>query len=255
MFQVTKYLKVISFMLIILSSNSTFAREITIARGNGEYPPNEMHIDGVLTGFHIELEQAVFKNMDLAVKFVSVPWSRALLNMKNNIDDAITYVGKNEERAEYIIFDRENIISNISFAIYTRKGEEAKLNTYADISKLSDYPGKILGLLGYSYGPLDAYEEKMKRVREIPQLVTLLLNKRFDLAVFSMEELKYMYKDKPELKELVILEGHPYNVTDVYLGFSKKKENVDLSKRFGIELNKFKASDNYKALQKKYGGA
>ena len=58
-----------------------------------------MVVDGKLTGFHIELIEAVAKQTDIDVRFESVPWKRAQQMIKNGQGDAISYISKNNERS------------------------------------------------------------------------------------------------------------------------------------------------------------
>ena len=47
-------------------------------RGDDDYPPNEMEVDGKLTGIHIDVVRAVAENLGLKIVFKSVPWDRAV---------------------------------------------------------------------------------------------------------------------------------------------------------------------------------
>lgn len=53
-----------------------------------------MVVDGVLTGFHIELVQEAARYIDLDVRFESLPWNRDIEMLKKGDADAITYMAK-----------------------------------------------------------------------------------------------------------------------------------------------------------------
>jgi polar amino acid transport system substrate-binding protein len=107
----------VGIILLLISIFPTFmtnisnASELTILRRNEDYPPDEMHIDGKLTGFHIELIQNAAKSIPLTVKFESVPWKRAIQMLKFGKADALSYVSRNSSRENYAIFIDHNILT------------------------------------------------------------------------------------------------------------------------------------------------
>jgi ABC-type amino acid transport substrate-binding protein len=95
--------KLLYFASIILAlrPHYSMAAELLILRGNENYPPDEMHVDGVLTVFHIELIQNAAQLIPLTIKFESIPWRRAIQMLKNGEGDALSYASKNPAREKY----------------------------------------------------------------------------------------------------------------------------------------------------------
>ena len=61
-----------------LGAGTAFAEKLSIVRGDGDYPPYEMILDGKLKGVHVDLVKRVAAKLDFKVEFESVPWSRAV---------------------------------------------------------------------------------------------------------------------------------------------------------------------------------
>ncbi len=245
------------FLLCLLwspfsASQEINAREIEVVRGDGDYSPYEMVIEGKLTGFHIELAEVIAKQLNIKLIFESLPWKRALAMVENGLVDAITYVGKNPRRERYIIFTPGNELSWAVFGLVLldkRKNEIQFSND--DLASLSRY--KIGQLLGYSYGnEFDTSSLVRSFFNNNDQLIGMLRTKRIDIAILNKEEYQNQNynedRDQPKLAVLDNLIG-----TGNFIGFSRKLKLEGLSKQFSKALINFKKTPEFRDLQKKYG--
>ncbi len=68
------FFKIFMFgFLLLLTTRSISGAEsdLLVVRGSGEYPPNEMMVDGKLVGFHIDIINEVAGLLNLKVTFKS----------------------------------------------------------------------------------------------------------------------------------------------------------------------------------------
>ncbi len=79
--------------------------------GDGFYPPYDMVIDNTLTGFHIDLINAVADQLQITITFETYPWKRAVEMLKNGKVDAVTYMSKTAEREQFGYFFDGNVLS------------------------------------------------------------------------------------------------------------------------------------------------
>ena len=234
------------------SSQEVNGREMHIVRGDGDYSPYEMVINNQLTGFHIELIQIIAKQLNIELIFESLPWKRALAMVEKGLADAITYVGKNTRRERYIIFTPGNELSWAVFALVVldrRKNDIHFPNGH--FTSLKGY--KIGQLLGYSYGEeFDQSTLNRSFYNNNDQLIGMLRTKRIDIAIFNKEEYENKRYNQDDVQaRLAVLDN--LIGTGNFIGFSKKLKLEALAGEFSQALIKFKTTQGFKKLQKKYG--
>jgi len=227
-------------------------KELHVVRGNGEYPPHEMTVDGKLVGIHIDLVTAVAKELKLKLSIESYPWARAVQRIKQGRSDAITFLGKNSKREAFTYYFEGNITSYTKMVLFIAKDREKEIRYTGDLHALKPYVIAIQR--GYSYGEQfdnanyltkDAFETKL-------QIAQLLLHKRIDIGIVNLSELKYGLKNAGVLDKLVILQP-PVTRSPVYIGFSKAKAPEALAKQFSHTMAAFKKKPAYQNILKKYG--
>ena len=239
-------------LLCCLCCSLSYSQEIHVVRGNGDYSPYEMVRNDELIGFHIELTHIIAKQLDIELVYESLPWKRALAMVEKGLADAITYVGKNARRDRYIIFTPGNELSWAVFGLVVLDSRKNDIHfSNNDFTSLSSY--KVGQLLGYSYGDqFDSSSLKRSFFNENDQLIGMLRTKRVDIAILNKEEFdnkKYNQdRDKAKLAVLnnVIGSGN-------FIGFSRKLKHEGLAKQFSRTMLKFKRTQQFIDLQKKYG--
>ena len=148
--------RLLSALITALLALSAYAdTTVSIVRGDGDYFPKEYVEDAELKGLHIELIQAVAKDLDVHVIFKSLPWKRAIQELKKGNFDAITYMSRSDERDLFAWFLKGNIIS--SSQVFPVILAERKAEIEFDGSLESLRPYLIAVGDGYKYGePFDS---------------------------------------------------------------------------------------------------
>lgn len=224
--------------------------EMVVVRGDGQWAPYEMTIDGQLTGFHIELVRSVAQEAGIQVKFVSYPWPRALKMARKGQVDAITYIAINNERQAYIDFHPDNILSGTQHFLVKNK-YRSDITYSGQIEQV--LPHTIVHMSQYSYGELfDSNTDLIKTAVKSPLQIALLIAKeRYDLGIMTKSELE-MLRPAPFINELEILEP-PLHSTSVYLGISKASTKQKLMTNFTESMHSFKQTERYQTLLSTFG--
>ena len=237
-------------ILIAFMTNKSSAADLVVLRGNEDYPPDEMHIDGELTGFNIELIQNVARSISLSVEFESVPWKRAIKMLEKGERDAISYFSKNPTRDKYAIFLSGNILSETNYHFIANNNRQKEIHYNGNIKNLSQY---AIGIQrGYYYGETFNKENfpNQFEFNSVNQLKNSLLKNRIDLAILTMEE----YQDRinnNDFTSITIL----YPALDAsinYLAFSKVRNTNKHAELFAKAMEIYKTSEDYIALKNKY---
>jgi polar amino acid transport system substrate-binding protein len=237
----------------MLSLTSHAKETITIVRGDGNYFPFEYQENGKLTGIHIDLIQAVADELGVNVKFESLPWSRALFDFKLGKYDAMSYVSNTEERETFAYFLEGNIISSFKTfpIVLLRRKKEIAFD--GNITSLTGYT--IAVGQNYKYGePFDTANFLSKYEIPTPSqaVLTKLLNlERVDVIVGSRRNLFQVYSEQ-EINERYHVFEQPVGEDNSYLVFSKVRNKLVMAKKFAMAINKYRSSQAYQALLKKY---
>ncbi len=226
---------------------------ITVVRGEGNYFPVEYMENGKLTGLHIDLIQAVADELELTVKFKSLPWNRGVFDFKQGKYDAMSYISRTEERETFAHFLKGNIISSAKTypIVLSHRSNEVLYD-----GTLTSLTGYIIAVgAGYRYGePFDAADFLSKY--EIPTptqdvLTKLLRLERVDVIIGSKRNLLQIHSEN-EVNEIYHIFEKPVTSDNSYLAFSKVRNKLDLARKFAVALNHYKSSQAYVELLKYY---
>lgn len=240
---------ILPYLALIFTAQSSSAEDLIILRGNIDYPPDEMHIDGLLTGFNIELIQLVAASIPLSIEFQSFPWKRAVNMLKNGEGDAISYLSKTPAREEFALFLEGNIQTetNYHFVINSARKEEIQYNgTLKDLAEYS------IGIQrGYDYGKQFNQEKSLKKIEfnTVDQIKNSLKTNRIDMAIITIEE--YQERKDSVFSNITILYP-PLDSNISYLAFSKIRNRHHYAEQFAKAMSAYKASDAYIKLKEKY---
>lgn len=228
--------------------------KIQIVRGEGDYPPLEMVVNGHLTGVHIEMIRYVAKQLNVDVEFLSLPWARAINYFSEGHSNAISYFGFTEERQGFSYYHSENILSDTRWVLIALEGRKDEFQFDRNLVGLGDV---VIGVQNqYSHGThFDSMKQLQKDVviNEF-DLERMLKNKRHDLAMISYQEFMG-FKERGDFEGIIALS--PAIDTDPqYLAFSSFKDvdgmNKELAKKFALEFRTFKKSKEYRALLEQF---
>lgn len=212
-----------------------------------------MVINNTLTGFHIDLVNAVARKLDLKVSFKSLPWKRAVYMLQNGSLDAVTYMTRTVEREKFGYFLDGNVLSVAQFGYFVLKEREQEFEYSGDIKQLQPY---VIGTIrGYSYGQVfdnATYLSKDDGAGVEEQQIAKLLGKRYDIGIGVVARIRYIARQMGVGDKIVFL--RPYlSKTPCYIVFSKKRDLEQLAQRFADTMEAFKKTEEYQNLKNKYG--
>lgn len=232
--------------------NNQSKNKIVIARGDGFYPPNEMMVDQKVHGLHIDLIKTVAKKMDYDVEFLSVPWVRALHLIENGSVDAISYATKTNPRQRFIIYNDGNKLSMIRNSYFILRENKGKI-IYKDnlINLIGQKIGKIRGYV-YDKKFDDAdFLTKDKRSSNETQIINKLILKHIQIGIGAKDRVRF-YSRQIGVEDKIYFLSPSAKERAVYLGFSIAKNHYHLSSKFANEMIKFKKTDEFKKIKKKW---
>ncbi|WED23630.1 transporter substrate-binding domain-containing protein [Vibrio sp. JC009] len=238
---------------VFFFTNATAQPELTIVRGNKNYPPYEIYQPGEpVTGFHIDLVTAVAERLGVTVTFNSVPWRRALYMIESGQADAITYMGKTPEREQFAIFEPGNKISHSINAFFVRQGEAEKIGYQGDFRKLNGYMiGKVLG---YSYGTnFDNFPwlSITDNAKDEKRQLDMLLAHHIDIGIANKDRVAY-FASQAGIRQKIEFLAPTFSPIPQYLAFSKASPNHEWATPFALAMLEFIQSEEYQLLIKKY---
>ena len=217
-------------VLLLMFAGLTFGevemegKSLTIARSIDDWGPNEfMGEDGEPTGFHIDLIRMAAEELDISIKFVSMPWKRALDTIEKGEVDAISYTIFSSDRTRYLIYEAGNAISIGSTRFAYLKGNDFDRN-------------KLTNLIN---------------VNSEEQLLLMLLEKRVDLILVNIDHLKYKYSNLAEFSKVTSMDIASDSY-DIYLAFSKKRKHEALAKRFASVISRIRQTEKYQKIVQSY---
>lgn len=142
-------LLVFGFLLAIISPITSAAICQKTVRWHPDPPYSSKNIDGVVTGFYVELLQNILQKMGCATKLVEMPWARALLELEAGRLDILPGALITEERKRFALFSAPiNTSPNI---LFMKKSaiEKFQLKSLDDVLKSNFRLGAQIGV---SYG-------------------------------------------------------------------------------------------------------
>ncbi len=200
-------------------------------------------------GFEIELFDAVAMKMGFTVQFLHRPWKRCLYSMENKHADVLISALKTKEREAYLIYPEEPIsISRTGFFTTVEK------NIVFDgtFEPLKEFTIGITS--GFSYG--EAFDSaaflKKDESTETTTILTKVLLGRINLGIGDIAVIRAAAKKENTLDKIKFLEPLVHS-QKLYAVFSKKPGHETLSLEFSKILSKFRTSEEYYSILKKYG--
>lgn len=201
------------------------------------------------SGFEIEIAQAVFSSMGVQPLYREYPWARCIEMMKSGKSDAILTIFKNKERQKYLYYPSEHTLmeSNVLFRL---KGAGPSFD--GNLKKLKNY---VIGVkTSTSYG--EKFDEakflKKEEVAFTESVIKLVENKRVDLGIGPLPLLQYLMKQGGKADKFSLLRPQ-VSQEPLYIAFSRGKDLKNLSEEFAAKLARFKKTEKYKKILKKYG--
>lgn len=144
--------------MVLLINTHVYAGECSkTARWSNDPPYSLQTKDGEIHGIHPDLIREIMKRIPCDVKFVELPWARAVAELKSGRLDLLANAAITPERQEFAFYSRAT--DNSRNVLFVNEQSDKKYK----ISKLADIIGTDFRLgvqIGASYG--DEFEALLK---------------------------------------------------------------------------------------------
>ncbi len=234
---------------VFFVASSTYGQTNNILVVYTEWFPYTYQEKAETLGFEIEILKAVMANMNIDTKFEQYPWNRCLHSLKNGKADVLVSLLKTPEREKFTFYP-DNHISISKTVLFTTAGSNIKFD--GSYEKLKGYSIGVIS--GFSYG--DAFDKAeyltKDTVKNAELLIGKLLHGRNDLGAENQAVIR-AYAHKMKVQDRIRFLKPPIHTQKLYVGFSKMKGLKKMSENFSIALGKFKNSEAYKKILRKYG--
>lgn len=211
----------------------------------GTYPPfNYQDENGKLTGFEVELAEALAKELGVKAEFQPTKWDGILAALESKrLDVVINQVTISDERKKKYDFSTPYTVSGIQALV--RKGTEGDIKTAADLA------GKKVGVgLGTNYeqwlkenvpqADIRTYDDDPTKFQDlnVGRIDAILVDR---LAAFEMVE---------KTGGKLAVTGEPFSRQEA--GIALRKGNPELLAAIDKALAKLKADGTLKQLSEKW---
>lgn len=215
----------------------------------GTYPPfSFVDENGKLTGFEVELSEALAKELGVKAKVQPTKWDGILAALESKrLDVVINQVTISDERKKKYDFSKPYTVSGIQALILKKKAAELNINAAADLA------GKKVGVgLGTNYEQWvkkDVPQAEVRTYEDDPSKFADLRNGRIDaILIDRLAALEYAQKAKD-----TELAGAAFSRLES--GIALRKGEPELLDAINKALDKLRADGTLAKLSNKYFGA
>lgn len=200
------------------------------------------------TGICVDIINQVAQAMNISVRYESYPWKRLLKHGKEGKVDAVMPLFKTDEREQFLAFPETGLIDEAN-RFFTSSSNSIKYS-----GKLTDVVNHKIGVIdNYSYGKnFDNTDFTNKTIVQDPkQLILLVQRKRIELGLGNSKVISYLAKKMDAADEIHFL-SPPVTISQLFIGFSKKRVDKDFVNQFNKQLQKLKTSKKYAEIIQAY---
>lgn len=238
--RIFKILTVLSMFIFVLACGGN-KEKVIIMGTNAEFPPFEYRDSNQITGFDIELANAIAKDMGAKLEIKDMGFDGLIPALQSKkIDFIASGMSVTEERKK-----------NVNFSTGYYKASQViivnKDNT--EITKPEDLKGKKIGVQIGTTGDMEAEKIEnvdLKKYNAAFAAVLELKNKKIDAIVLDYEPAYNFTKQNQEIKLLNV------ELTQEEYAMAVRKEDKDLLESINKTLNTLKSNGEYDKLVKKY---
>ncbi|MDP4090966.1 MAG: basic amino acid ABC transporter substrate-binding protein, partial [Bacillota bacterium] len=216
-------------------AGGTGTKKITVAAIN-DYPPFEFKKDGKLTGFDIELVEAIAKKANLQVEWKEMKFDGIIPALQGNqIDAAISAITIRDDRKQVVNFTDPYFKSGLSLVV----------KKDSSINSLEDLKGKTIvakqGTTGLAKAKelADKYGAKVKILQDDTALYLDVETGNSDATINDFPSAAYKIKVDGDNSKLRILGD---KLTGEDYGIAITKDNKELLDKFNQALKQLQDS-------------
>lgn len=225
------------------------AQALRVAISAEDYPPFYYQQGDTLSGFSVEVLQAVANELGLTLQWQRLPWNRVVQQVASGKADVITVLYKTDTRATQFYYSAQSYLRD---AIVLLCAQPCPHQFDGNLTSLLAQPVAVVR--GFSYGELldKAEFSKAAVVESDPMMFKLLLSRRLQLGIASLLTIQHAADLKQAVDKIAVLHP-PLDFVDIYFAFSRQSAvTPELVSRFDRELGQFKSSAAYSALLQRY---
>ncbi|WP_319779263.1 transporter substrate-binding domain-containing protein [Maridesulfovibrio sp.] len=232
---------------LLLMPTCAFAKKKLIF-ATDSFPPFYYPKNGSPAGIQYELAKIVFNRMNTNFKIIFVPWKRALMMAEAGKVDGVFGLRKTKERERWLIYPEEPLM-HITAVIFKHADDPFE---YKGISSLA---GKTIGITkGYTYGK--EFDESSlfikEEVSDLHYNFLKLLAGRIDL-VAAYRTVGIHTLNEMHIQDRVTICPEAVYLSPLYIGFSRKPGNGEISLEFSRILTELKKSDECAEIMRRIG--
>ncbi|MCJ8299774.1 MAG: transporter substrate-binding domain-containing protein [Pseudomonadales bacterium] len=238
------------FIWLLLCSTQSTARTLELV--TLQYPPYIYREDGDIKGIAVQIIRESFRRMQQPIKITLLPWSRAIMRIKNGSADAIFTAYKNPDRETFANYSKGIVMPQI-VSLFVLKDSSITWN--GNFKLLTQYTMGVVRKV--SYGKLFDQAVKDHTLGKIQyagtgeQNMEKLLKGRFDVLVSNkygaLDILKRMGKSN-QVKEL----SPEIQSVPSYIAFSKKRNLSAIRDQFDSVFAAMKKDGTYEQIIQSY---
>jgi polar amino acid transport system substrate-binding protein len=239
----------VTLALALAAAAAAGAEERRITVVYTEWYPYTYEENGRARGFEIETVQGVLARMDIRGDFRRLPWKRCLKMLEEGRADALVSLLKTPGREAYTIFPPESVsVSKTKFFI--RADRDIRYG-----GSFENLRGRTVGVIaGFSYGTAfdRAASLRKEEAKDAEALIRKVISGRNDLAAENLVVVRTLAEKMGVEKQIRFL-NPPIHTQNLYVGFSRVRNLGKLAGDFSAALRKFKRTEEYRKILKKYG--
>lgn len=247
---------------LVLITSISDAKEIHVRVA--EWPPlYYQDKSGDWSGLEVELAGKIIQTAGFEPKYISVPWKRSLLMMKNGDLQMMLNLSKKKERSEYMYW--LGPVRYDKFVLVVKNGNERlPIKTLDDfITVYQKNKIKFGYTSGVNYGDVfnhrlatdEKFAESFETIHDPKLNMKKVVHSR-NLGFFEAKtDIVYQIKTMPEYQNLAI---HPFilhrneNDEACYVGISKKGVDPETYRKLDEAYHKLRKNNSLKPILDKY---
>lgn len=225
------------------------AQALRVAISAEDYPPFYYQQADRLSGFSVEVMQAVALQLGLTLHWQRLPWNRVVQHVASGKADVITVLYKTENRTSQFYYSAQSYLRD---PIVLLCAQPCPLQFDGNLASLAQQP--VAAVRGFSYGDLlDAAEfSKVALVESDPMLFKMLSNRRVQLGIASLLTARHSAELQQAADKVKVLQP-PLDFVDIYFAFSRQSAiTPEFVAKFDQALQRYKSSAAYTALLQRY---
>ncbi|MGN8646171.1 transporter substrate-binding domain-containing protein [Gracilibacillus sp. HCP3S3_G5_1] len=226
-------------------ASSESKEEISVAVVQ-DYPPFEYKVEEELTGFDVELVEAIAEKVDLAVNWEIMKFDGIIPALQaNQVDAAVSAIGIREDRLEVVDFSDPYFESGLSLITL----QDSAIESEEDLEGKTIVAKQGTSSLQLANELAEQYNGEVTRLQDDATMYIELENGNADIVINDYPSVAYKINQDGEDSQLRIV-GDKYPSEDYGIAISRGSEG--LVEKINTGLQELKESGEYDEIYSKY---